>query len=372
MVWVLALHLIVLLLAMLFAIVGVRKNRRITRVRMVSNIWYVISFLLLFFFLASRVNLGRDWNNYLDLYRDALYIPFSFSESFEFGFLIILKFLRSLNADFQWFIIISSLITLLLFYRSFRKFYYLLPYGILIFFTQWGYPVAINTIRQAIAIFAFMCAVTYIGSTEKHALLKYLSFIFIGCLFHYTVLLFIPVYWVRRFNLTLPQLLVAIGIVFILSFFLIAPLFNDVLALFAKYSYSMDSYYSKTATFGLGASIVLAARIFPLLVYPYVRKRFPRYSKYYLLYYIGLAVYYAFFKYLMIVRVTFYFQFLEMVVMSLFLYITLHKAKKYGMCNVAFLVLNFVYYFYTFRDFLADQLVSSDFSLMLMNFHYGS
>ena len=372
MVWVLALHLIVLLLAMLFAIVGVRKNRRVSRLRMVPNTWYVISFLLLFFFLASRVNLGRDWNNYFDLYRDALYIPFSFSESFEFGFLIILKLLRSLNADFQWFIIITSLITLLLFYRSFRKFYYLLPYGILIFFTQWGYPVAINTIRQAIAIFSFMCAATYIGSSEKHAFLKYLSFIFIGCLFHYTVLLFIPVYWVRRFNLTLPQLLVVMGVFFILSFFLIAPLFNDVLALFSKYTYSLDSYYSKTATFGLGASIVLAARVFPLLVYPYVRKRFPRYSKYYLLYYIGLAVYYAFFKYLMIVRVTFYFQFFEMVVMSLFLYITVHKSKLYGICNVTFLALVFVYYLYTFRDFLADQLVSSDFSLMLMNFHYGS
>ena len=113
---VLILHLFVMGLAMFFASLGVKKNMRVSKSRLVMNAGYTAAFLLLFFFLASRVNLGRDWNNYMDLYRDCESTPFSFSESFEFGFLFIMKFLKSLDADFQWFIIITSFITVTLFF----------------------------------------------------------------------------------------------------------------------------------------------------------------------------------------------------------------------------------------------------------------
>lgn len=365
---VLILHLFVMGLAMFFASLGVKKNMRVSKSRLVMNAGYTAAFLLLFFFLASRVNLGRDWNNYMDLYRDCESTPFSFSESFEFGFLFIMKFLKSLDADFQWFIIITSFITVTLFFRAFRKIYCLLPFGILIFFTQWAYPVVINTIRQGIAILAFLCAFSYVGESGPKALLKYLAFILIGVLFHYTILLFIPVYWLGKMQVNLKQLLLITGAAYVLSFFLIMPLFNDVLALFSKYTYSMDSYYSNSATFGFGAMTVLIARLLPLVIFPYIKKKYPSFVKYYLLYYIGVAVNYAFLKYLMIVRVTFYLQFFELVLMPLLLFLALRKKKKYGIYAVAFLVFSFIYYFYTFRSFIVDQAVSTDYSVMLMNF----
>ena len=369
---ILLLHLFVMSLAIFFASLGVRKNMHVSKRRLVMNVEYAIAFLLLFFFLASRVNLGRDWNNYLDLYRDINSYTFSFRESFEFGFLLILKVMRALDADFQWFIIITSFITLILFFHAFRRCYCLLPLGILIFFTQWAYPVVINTIRQGIAILAFMCALSYTEESGLKGFLKYALFIFIGSLFHYTVLLFLPVYWLCKLRVGLKEILLVSVSAFLLSFFLIVPLFNSVLAIFTKYTYSMDSYYSNTATFGFGAAIVLVARLLPLVIFPYVSKKYPMFTKYYLLYYLGLGIYYAFFKYLMIVRITFYFQFFELIVMSLLLFMSLRKKRTFGPYSVAFLALTFFYYIYTFRSFVADQAVSTDFSAMLMNFTYRS
>lgn len=371
MVTVLLIHLLVMGLAMFFAFLGVKRNMQVSTDRFRLNMGYIISFLLLFQFLASRVNLGRDWDNYMELYTNDYQQDYSFSESIEFGFLFILKILKQFDADFQWLIIITSFLTLLLFFESFRKCYYLLPLGIFVFFTQWGYPVVINTIRQGIAILSFMCAVSYMGESGIKAFLKYLGFIMIGSLFHYTILLFLPVYFVGKVRLGLIQLLLVPITAYILSFFIIIPLFQDVLTFFSKYSYSVNSYYSDKTTFGLGASLVLIIRLLPLVVYNQVTKNYPIFAKYFILYYFGLGVYYAFFKFLMIVRITFYLQFLELILIPLFLYISFSKIKHFRLYGLISLLFTFVYYFYTFGDFLEDQLVSNEFSLMFMDFHFN-
>jgi len=362
--------LIVMGLAMFFSFLGVKRNKQMSTDRFNLNVGYILSFLLLFFFLAFRVNLGRDWDNYMYLYTENYQQDYSFSESLEFGFLFIIKLLKQFSADFQWLIIISSFLTLLFFYGAFRRCYYLLPLGIFVFFTQWGYPVVINTIRQGIAILSFMCAVSYIGESGPRAFLKYLGFILIGSLFHYTILLFLPVILIGKMRPGLLQLLLVPIIAYGLSFFLIIPLFNDALTLFSKYSYSVDSYSSDRTTFGLGALLVLIIRLLPLTIYNYVKDNYPVYVKYYILYYLGIGVYYAFFKFLMIVRVTFYLQFLELILFSLLIYISFSKIKYYRLYGLISIFLTFVYYFYTFGDFLEDQLVSNDFSLLFMDYYF--
>ena len=173
----LMLHVISCLGAMGLCQLGVYKNNLVDENKFRWNFEYLGSFLLLLVFIGFRVNLGRDWLNYTDIYETSYEQVFIFSESFELGFLLIVNTLKSVDADFQYFIFITSFITLLLFYQSFRRCYYLLPLGIFVFFTGWAYPVAINTIRQGIAIFALMCAVSYIDDDEEFSGLKYIFFI---------------------------------------------------------------------------------------------------------------------------------------------------------------------------------------------------
>lgn len=367
----LILHVVTCLAAMGLCQLGVNKNTLEDEYKFKWNIEYVASFLLLLFFIGFRDNLGRDWLNYLEIYDTSSEQLFSFSESFELGFLLIVGFLKSIDADFQYFIFITSLITLLLFYKSFRKCYFLLPLGVFVFFVGWAYPVVINTIRQGIAILALMCAVSYLDEDEEWSGLKYLFFMGIGILFHYTILLFLPCYFIRKVRLDLNNLLLICFSVYVISSFIVLPLFNDLLNLFSKYDgYSTDSYHSDSITFGLGAILLLVLRAIPLLVYDNIRESWPSAAKYFVLYYLGLSVYYVFFKYLLITRITFYLQFSELIVMSLFIYIMFSSSKEYKLFGAVYVLLLVFNYVYTFDDFLRDQLVSNDYSLFFMNLTY--
>ena len=93
MITVLLIHLAVMGLAMFFAYQGVKRNMQVSMRQFSINTGYIISFLLLFLFLASRVNLGRDWDNYVDIYTNNYQQDYNFSESIEFGFLFIVKIL---------------------------------------------------------------------------------------------------------------------------------------------------------------------------------------------------------------------------------------------------------------------------------------
>ena len=365
------LHSVVCFGAMIFAWLGVSKNSLEDEYHFKWNVGYFASFLILLAFIGFRVYLGRDWFNYLDIYNENYEQVFSFSESFELGFLLIVGFLKSIDADFQYFIFITSLITLLLFYKSFRKCYFLLPIGILIFFVGWAYPVVINTIRQGIAILALMCAVSYLDDDEKWSGLKYLFFIGIGILFHYTILLFLPCYYIKKIRLDQNNLILICILVYVVASFVLLPLFTDLLSMFSKYDvYSPDSYHSENITFGLGAILLLVLRVAPLLVYDYIRESWPPAAKYFVLYYLGLSVYYVFFRYLLITRLTFYLQFYELIVISLFIYLMFTSSKEYKLLGAGYVLLFLFNFVYTFGDFLKDQLVSQEYSLLFMNLNY--
>ena len=120
----------------------------------------------------------------------------------------------------------------------------------------------------------------------------------------------------------------------------------------------------------LGASLLLGVRFVPLLVYDYSIKNWPSFTKYFVLYYLGLSVYYDFFRYLLITRITFYLQFFELIVMSIFIYILFSSSKEYKLLGAGYILLIVFNYVYTFGDFLRDQLVANDYSLFFMNLTY--
>lgn len=370
MIEILLLHIFVIILSMLFAYIGVIYNKRHHSKGYKWNYGYLLSFLLLLIFLGFRLSLGRDWNNYERIYTDINQQDFVFGESRELGFLLIVRFLNFFGLEFQSFILVTSFLTLCLFFNAYKKIYYLLPFGIFIFFMDWGYPVVINTIRQGIALFAFMNAVRYIDNPEKNSGRYFLLYILGGSLFHYSILLFLPTYYIGKIKQD--QLLFSLTclVVFIMSLFVITPLYRETMSVVTKY----ESYETAThilndkSSFGLGATLVLLIRFAPIILYQKVKKENPILLKYFVLYYIGLSIYYGFYEFLLITRFTFYFQFLEIFVLSYFIYYMTSYKKRYilfGVLYVGFIVFNYIY---TFIDFVIDQVAGPDCSVMFMEF----
>lgn len=367
---ILLIHIIVIALAIGFAIIGVRTIKKGKKHRI--NYAFLISFFIMLIFLGLRVSLGRDWDNYERIFTSALQQEFSFGESREIGFLLLVKFLRFLGLEFQSFIFVSSFIMLFLFYISYRKFYYLLPLGLFVFFIDWGYPVVINTIRQGIALMAFLNASLYIDSKEKHAGWKFISFILFGLLFHYTILMFVPFYYIGKLKFNFFYFSCILLAIFVISIFVIMPMYEETMSLVEKYENYANATYivNEKSSFGLGATLVLLIRIAPFFIYTYVSKKHPEFLKYFVLYFIGLSVYYGFYKFMLITRVTFYLQFMALFVMAYFIYFLFVEKKQYRIIGIGYVFLILFNYVYTFKDFLVDQLVSNRFSLMFTDLYF--
>lgn len=371
MIQLLLLHICVVGLAIIFASIGVNLNRK-EGASFKLNYGYILSFLFLFLLMGFRINLGRDWEGYETIYNSIYQQEYVFGDSRELGFLLLVRLLRSLDFEFQSFIIVSSFLTLFFFFVTYRKFYFLLPFGIFIFWGDWGYTVSINTIRQGIALMLFLNASLYIDSNEKHAGLKFLLFSFLAFLFHYSVILFLPFYYIGRLKLGTIPFVALCALIFVTSLFVILPAFQDIISLMDKYQHyaNDDRLFSDSNSFGLGALLLLSVRLAPISVFSYVKKRHPSILKFFVLYFIGLCVYYGFYKYMLIIRFTFYLQFMELFVMAYFLYFLFIEKKKNRLFGYVYVIAILFNYIYTFKDFLADQLLSSNVSLMFIDFVY--
>ncbi len=371
MIQLLLLHICVVGLAILFASIGVKVNRKEGN-RFKLNYGYILSFLFLFLLLGFRINLGRDWDGYETIYNSIYQQEYVFGDSRELGFLLLVRFLRSLGFEFQSFIIVSSFLTLFFFFVSYRKFYFLLPFGIFIFWGDWGYTVSINTIRQGIALMLFLNASLYIDSQEKRAGFKFLLFLFLGFLFHYSILLFLPFFYIGRLKLNDSTFILLCLMIFVVSQFVILPAFEDIISLIDKYQhYASDNrLFNDNNSFGLGALLLLFIRFAPISAYSYVKQHHPSLLKFLVLYFIGLSIYYGFYKYMLIIRFTFYLQFIELFVMAYFLYFLFVEKKINRLFGYGYVTAILFNYIYTFKDFLADQLLSSNVSLMFMDFVY--
>lgn len=366
------LHLIVIFFSCLFAAIGVQQNRKKGYKSIKINAGYIVSFLLVAIFLASREYLGRDWDNYYGIFSSVNQQEFEFGESRELGFLLVVRLLNALGLEFHSFISVTAILTTILFYCAFRKEYTLLPIAIIFFFIGQEYSMIINTIRQGIAVFCFLNALSYIDD-GKHSLRNFLFFVLLGALFHYSILIFIPFYWIAKINAKPVVLYGACAALFVFCFFFLMDIYSDLLSVIPKYnSYIDDDHvFADSSTFGLGAMLLLTLRLVPLLLYRKVVTEYPQSRKYFILYALGISIYYSFYKFLLITRFTFYLQFCELFVFSfLIMYWWRSKRSLNKVYTIGYLGLTIFNFIYLFKDFLRDQLVRNEFSVMFMDFTF--
>jgi len=360
-------------LAVLFAMQGVLVNDKNVGVKgdFKWNIWYFISFILIVLFLGTRIGVGRDFYSYKDLYEGQSF-DFLFGYTIEYGAIFLIDCLNYFNLDFSWFILITSTITSFLLFASFKKSYNILPFGILFFFLGVNYVFVINGIRQGIAMMAFLNALIYVNNNDNKKLVNIcwsLFYIFIGFLFHYSALLLIPILFIpRAFLKKLNSMSTFIILVsgMILFTVIIQEHAMTLGNLVPKYSGRIDEGVLN-ARFSLGAIIILVMKICPLFFFDIIKNKYPKSSIYFLIYAVGLALYYSFYNYMMINRLSHFFLSTEIFVYGYFCHYFISNTKYkyihirlYSMMFVVFIICLFVY---QMPMFMSIQVLNDDYSI---------
>lgn len=365
---VLTIHILIIIIAVALSYKGVLLNIKESPKCFIFNQYYLLSFISMLLFIGLRAFLGRDWYGYERIFDNPVQ-SFVFGESREFGFLLLCQCLKTFGLGFKSFIFMTTLIMLILFWASFRNLYRLIPYSIFIFFVFLAYPFVINGIRQGIAVMAFVAAIGYIN--EDRGLFSFSIFMTIAILFHNSAILLCLAYFIKYINIKYKTIILTSLIAFILSYFFVSEFYNYLLSFFPKYEYYLDNsnVYSSNSTFGLGALLLLFIRLLPLCFYNQITTNIPKMKIYYFLYYLGLGLYYPFYKFLLITRFTYYLQFCEIFIGSALLFYCCRISTNRKGIGYAYILLIMINYIYTFGDFIDDQAVENKISLLLFDFN---
>lgn len=144
----------------------------------------VVLILLLCFIMGFRYNVGNDYHNYVDIYENLDW----YMDVFEPGYIFLCQFSQKLNLTYQFPFFICSLLTVLpiafLVNKTIPKMFCT---SMTVYVLSYVYFEAMNTVRQAVAMSAFL--LVYYFYIIKEQKLKALLALIFGALFHKSILI---------------------------------------------------------------------------------------------------------------------------------------------------------------------------------------
>lgn len=172
-----------------------------------NMIFVILAFTQLFVLMAFRFDIGFDYDMYTIGFRNMQSTGFStlVYKDWETGFIVLTKLIGLLGVDYDWYILILSLIAIIptaFFIYKHSKMPWvstILYVNMFIFFMQ------LNFLRQMIALSLVMLAWHFM---KNNKFLFFFAIILFASLFHQTVLLMIPVYFLVKMKPGLKELLV--------------------------------------------------------------------------------------------------------------------------------------------------------------------
>lgn len=220
------------------------------------RLWRLVAFVLIALFVGLRFKVGTDFESYSDYF----YTPYFFLEP-GFNFLVT-YFSQFKHGETYMFLSMSFMTYLFLFlYIEFnedaRKAGY---FPIVLLFTLMTITISCNGIRQTLAVAIFMFSTIFI---KKRNLPIFLALILFGFLFHKSILIVLPLYFIKDFHLK-PWLYI---VIYMVSFMfmqydlksMVGPfefLFED----YDRYTNLVDTEYG-TSYLGLGNMMQIVSYI---------------------------------------------------------------------------------------------------------------
>lgn len=228
-----------------------------------------IVFLSIIIPASIRKGIGTDYSAYIDLYN--LYK--NNTDDHEPGFQILGIWMNSCGFPPQAFIAILAVLAFfpVCFFVPKKHFY---PFFIIYFLSI--FLNCISTSRQSIAIGFIVCGIFFLN--EKKGNLKYLFCVTLALLFHYSSILYLPLFFLKNLKISRSTLWILIGGLFILSSgtYFIDGLFSSELFLDSPYGeYAVNSFNRKTGIgSGIGVALFLLMPFLFLLLNKKIRTRY--------------------------------------------------------------------------------------------------
>lgn len=341
-----------LLIMVLFARKSVRLSLLEQRELPIYHRTILIPILLFTLAIGCRYMVGVDYGSYLEILEEG---SDGFrAEQLEFFF----KWLTLIISDYQfhfiWFFVIAAFVQIFFFYKAFDKtIFMLLPFAVATFLmTELG--ALENGIRQFAALMIFFYALTFI---KKKELIKYLLLVLLGALFHKSVLLCLPLYWILNRNIfknIILQYVLLIAVILVATPLLNVLLENmDTILPVFEYDYYSDKLQIEGEG-GLGFYATWAINFMIIGFFPYLKQYYKDngFIIYWNLFYIGLLLKPLTDFIQILSRINWYFYKFRFVILAFLLYY-LYQHRKEPMCLFFFCfflgatIIFFVYEIYT-------------------------
>lgn len=156
----------------------------------------VVLFSFIIFF-GFRGYIGWDWHSYYPFFKDVNSIQNFNLESnatYDVGFVIFSAIIKSFTKDYNLFVIVNTLVDGILLHFFFKRYLSknLYVFGFVLFIVMEGIILEVNLMRNIKGILIFLLSIRYI---EKRNFLKYFLLNLLGLSFHWSSIIFFPLYF---------------------------------------------------------------------------------------------------------------------------------------------------------------------------------
>jgi len=221
--------------------------------RSVKFINFTVWALFILFF-GCRGFIGWDWHSYYPFFKELkpLYqFDFNTKSIYDKGFVIYASIIKSFTNDYRLFIFISTLIDGILLHFAFKKHLpkNLYAFAFIMFIAMEGIILEANLMRNIKGILLFLLSIQYI---EKRNILKFIILNLIGICFHWSSIIFLPLYFFIHKKIDL-KIIIYIFIVGNIIYLSQLEYITPFLKIFSKYfgvtASEKTDWYFKSAFF---------------------------------------------------------------------------------------------------------------------------
>lgn len=172
----------------------------VSKSKRIRENFFIFSLLLLILFFGLRGYIGYDWYSYKPNFDKMVTIgellrgnTQMLHSGYEIGFQIYTSLIKTLTSNYFIYNFINTSIDFIILFLVIKRFSKSPMLSLLIFFGVYGVALEIDMLRNAKSIMLFLLSIKYI---ERREILKFGALNTLGVLFHYSPILYLPMYFI--------------------------------------------------------------------------------------------------------------------------------------------------------------------------------
>lgn len=259
--------------------------------------------LIFIVFFGFRGFIGWDWNNYYPFFKSIQ--PISHLKidqlSYEIGFGIFSSIVKTISSNYHFFVFINTLIDFILLHLFLKKHLpdYLYAFAFSVFIVMGGLIFEIDLLRNIKGLLLFLISIRYI---EERKILPFFALNILGVLFHWSSIVFIPLYFFihKKLDLRFIIVLIIIGnIIYLFQIQFIKPFVKLISELLGSQAESKSEIYLNSSLFNknYGITVGYIERIFSTILILIYYNRLIEKSKSMIIFVNSFFVYFILFFY---------------------------------------------------------------------------